>query len=79
MYTLAELRMREWANQTTLDPLDLVAVVVLGLIMLVAPRRHAVLPLIIMACFVAVAQRIVLLDRDFNLLRAVVLEIKQRL
>ncbi len=42
----------EWYNQTTLHPIGLVAVVALGLIMLVAPRRFAALPIIVMACFV---------------------------
>lgn len=63
----------EWANQTTLHPLGLVAVLVLGLVMLVVPRRHAVLPMIVMACFVASAQRLVLVGFDFNLLRLMVL------
>ena len=63
----------EWANQTTLHPLGLVAVVVLGLVMLVVPRRHAVLPMIVMACFVASAQRLVLVGFDFNLLRLMLL------
>ncbi len=63
----------EWANQTTLHPLGLVAVVVLGLVMLVVPRRHAVLPMIVMACFVASAQRVVLVGFDFNLLRLMLL------
>lgn len=70
---LAEIGNPEWANQTTLHPLGLVAVVVLGLVMLVAPRRYAVLPMIVMACFVASAQRLVVVGFDFNLLRLMVL------
>lgn len=72
-YFLAQLAHPEWANQTTLHPLGLVAVVVLGLVMLVVPRRHAVLPMIVMACFVSSAQRLVLVGLDFNLLRLMLL------
>ncbi len=63
----------DYANQTTLHPLGVLAVVVLGLALLVVPRRHAVLPLILMACFVAPGQRIVVASLDFDLLRVLVL------
>lgn len=63
----------EWANQTTLHPIGLLAVVVLGIIMLFVPRKHAVIPMLVMACFVASAQRIVVMGFDFDLLRILVL------
>ncbi len=63
----------EWANQTTLHPLGLIAVTVLGLAMIVVPRRYAIIPMLIMACFVAPAQRVVIATLDFNLLRLMVL------
>ena len=49
------------------------AVVILGLALILLPRRYAVIPMIIMACFIAPAQRIVFLTLDFNLLRLMVL------
>jgi hypothetical protein len=64
---------QEWHNQTTLHPVGLVAVIVLGLAMLVVPRRSAVLPMLIMAAFIAPAQRLVVFSFDFNLLRVMVL------
>ncbi len=63
----------EFANQTTLHPLGMAAVLVLGVAMLLVPRRYALLPLIVMACFVAPAQRIVIVGSDFTLLRIMVL------
>lgn len=63
----------EWADHTTLHPLGACAIVILGAFLLILPRRHATLPLIIMACFVAPAQRIVIASLDFNLLRIMVL------
>ena len=60
-------------NITTLHPLGLAAVIVLGIAMLVLPRRWAPLPMIIMACFVAPAQRIVVGGLDFSLLRIMIL------
>ncbi len=62
-----------WANQTVLHPLGLAAVLVLGVLLMVLPRRTAVLPLIIMASFVASAQRLTILGVDMDLLRIMVL------
>jgi hypothetical protein len=56
-------------NQTALHPVGLAAVLVLGVALLVVPRAWAVLPMIVMACFVASAQRVVVGGLDFNLLR----------
>ncbi len=41
--------------------------------MLVAPRRFAVLPIIIMACFITPAQRVVILSLNFDMLRLMVI------
>jgi hypothetical protein len=60
-------------NQTTLHPIGLVAVIVLGLATLAVPRRYALVPFLIMACFISPAQRIVFATLDFNLLRLLVL------
>jgi hypothetical protein len=62
----------DYDNTTTLHPLGLAAVIVLGLAMLFVPRRWAALPMIVMACFIAPAQRVVLLTLDFNLLRVMI-------
>lgn len=62
----------EWADRTTLHPLGLLAIVVLGVTTLLVPRRHAVLPMILMACFVSGVQRIVVFTLDFNVLRILV-------
>lgn len=63
----------EFHNVTTVHPLGLVAVLVLGMASMLLPRRHAIVPMLILACFVAPAQRIVVLGLDFNLLRVMVL------
>jgi hypothetical protein len=63
----------EYANQTTVHPLGLLAVVVLGVCVLFLPRRWSVLPILVMACFVSSAQRIVILGMDFDFLRIMVL------
>jgi len=62
-----------WNNTTTLHPLAALLIVVLGLALLLLPRRWAVAPMIVMACFVAPAQRIVVFTLDFDLLRIMVL------
>lgn len=63
----------DWHGQTTLHPLGLAIVLAMGMAMLVVPRRFAVWPMIVVACFVAPAQRLVLLGADFNFLRIMVL------
>ncbi|MHC4082292.1 MAG: hypothetical protein ACYSU2_13335, partial [Planctomycetota bacterium] len=55
-----------WFNQTTLHPLGVVAIVLLGVATILVPRRYALVPALILACFVAPAQRIVLASLDFN-------------
>ena len=62
-----------WAGQTTVHPLGLMAVAILGLSILLVPRRWSVLPFLIMACFIPSAQRIVIANLDSNYLRIMVL------
>ena len=63
----------DWAGETLLHPVGLVAVVLLGAAMILLPRRYAVIPMILMACFISSRQRLVVLTLDFNLLRIMVL------
>ena len=62
-----------YIDQTTVHPLGLLVVIVLGLCILSFPRRWSVLPVLVMACFVSSAQRIVVASLDFNFLRIMVL------
>jgi hypothetical protein len=58
---------------TNIHPLALAMLVVLGGAMLVVPRRWAGLPLMVMACFVPLTQKVTLAGLDFNILRLMVL------
>ena len=64
---------KDWYDQTVLHPFGLASVLILGVMTLLIPRRIAILPIIIMACFVSPAQRIVVSGFDFDLLRIMVL------
>lgn len=64
---------KEYHGQTVLHPLGLMAIIVLGVSMLLVARRHAVIPMLIMACFVAPAQRVSFFTLNFDLLRIMVL------
>lgn len=66
------LLVKDVAGQTMLHPVGLIAVIVLGVAVLALPRRWAVLPMIVMACFIAPTQRIVIATLDFDLLRIMV-------
>jgi len=60
-------------NVTTLHPVALVATTLLGLAVLVVPRRYASWPLILLAGFVPPAQRVIIATLDFNLMRLLLL------
>ncbi|MGI9014864.1 MAG: hypothetical protein ACR2GY_11545 [Phycisphaerales bacterium] len=62
-----------WYGQTVLHPYGLAAVILLGLIMIFLPRRYAIVPMIIMACFISPAQRLVVASLDFDMLRIMIL------
>ncbi|MEJ5260052.1 MAG: hypothetical protein WHS88_07680 [Anaerohalosphaeraceae bacterium] len=63
----------EYADQTTLHPLGLIAVLCLGVCVLFVPRRWSVVPFLLIACFISTAQRLVLFGADLTLLRILVL------
>ena len=60
-------------GQTVLNPLGIIALLVLGFAMLLLPRRHAVLPMIILGCFVSQGQRFAVLTLNFDLGRAMLI------
>ncbi len=62
-----------YSNQTVVHPVGLAAVIILGVAVILVPRRWSVLPLLIMACFVSAAQRITIAGLDFDFLRIMVL------
>jgi hypothetical protein len=63
----------DYTNQTTVNPIGLLAVVVLGICVLFLPRRWSFLPLLIITCFIPTAQRIVIFGLDFDFQRIMVL------
>lgn len=63
----------QYANQTTLHPLGLAAVLLLGICVLIFPRHRSVIPFLLVACFISTAQRLVIFGADFTLLRIIVL------
>lgn len=62
-----------WSGQTTVHPVGLLAVAILGVCVLTLPRRWAAIPVFVMACFIPSAQRIVVAGLDFDFLRIMVL------
>ena len=63
----------DFHDVTTIDELGLVILVVLVITMFFVNRRSVIVPILIMACFMAPAQRIVVFGLDFNLIRILVL------
>ncbi len=63
----------EWVNQTRLHPLGLALTLVCGAGVLALPRHLAFASFIVIACFVAPAQRLVIMGLDFNLMRVLVI------
>jgi hypothetical protein len=63
----------EFKDVSNIHPLALAAVLILGIAMLIVPRRWAILPMLIIACFISSVQKIVIAGMDFNLLRIMVM------
>lgn len=63
----------QYVDQTVIHPLGLTSLIVLSLAMLALPRRYAPLPLLIMMCFMAPAQRVIILSMNWTLLRLLLL------
>lgn len=62
-----------YGNETNLHPLGLIAVLVLGVALVLLPRRYAILPMLVMACFISSAQRVIFASLNFDLMRIMVL------
>ena len=60
-------------GQTVIDPAALMATLAMGVLLLVLPRRRAVLPFLLVAAFIPVAQRLVIVGLDFNMIRILLL------
>jgi hypothetical protein len=67
------LFIHDYVNQTTIHPLGLGLLIILVLFIFLVNRRSVVIPILVMACFIAPAQRIVVFGLDFNLIRILVL------
>jgi hypothetical protein len=59
-------------DQTLLNPLAAILLVLMGVMMLASPRRYAVWPFIVVACFITQAQRITVAGLDFTFLRLMI-------
>ena len=68
----AEFDMSSYYNEKMLHALGLASVLLLGGQLVMVPRRYGLLPIILMACFAAPSQRIVLFGLDFTLLRLLI-------
>ncbi len=60
-------------GQTLINPWALIATLAMGVLLIALPRRRAVLPFLLVACFLPVAQRIVILGLNFNMMRILLL------
>lgn len=63
---------KEYHSATMVHPVGLAFLLVLGLATVILPRRYAVIPALILACFVGNAQRFAVFGLDFNFLRCMV-------
>ncbi len=62
-----------WDNTTTVDPIGLVVLGIMMLCLLLLPKAKATLPIILLACLIPAAQRIVVFGLDFSFLRLMIL------
>lgn len=60
-------------DQTVVEPLVLVATLLLGALTIVVHRRHAVIPFLFLAFYLPIQQRVAIAEIDFNMLRLLIL------
>jgi hypothetical protein len=60
-------------NVTTVNPIGLVMLLALGFWMVTAKKEWALVPMIVLACFIPPGQRLVVASLDFNFLRLMVI------
>ncbi len=56
-------------NTTFINGLGIAFVLLMGVLMLVLPRRYALLPVVAMVCFMTMGQRVLVLNLNFTLIR----------
>jgi hypothetical protein len=61
------------ADQTNVNPIGLAALIILGITILVLPRRWATIPVLVMACFVSLGQRLYIAGMNFDFLRIILI------
>lgn len=61
----------DFFNETHVHPLGAAMLIILGIATLLVSRRNAIAPMLILACFVAPAQRIAIVGIDFDFLRII--------
>ena len=61
----------DWYNQTYLNNLSIVALLLVGVLVLVANYKYLIVALLFIACFISVAQRISIWSLDFTALRII--------
>jgi hypothetical protein len=64
---------QDYFSQTYIGPGGLIAVLLLGTALIILPRRYAVWPMLMMACFVPPAQRVAIASLNFDLLRIMII------
>lgn len=62
-----------WADQTMVHPVGLAVLIATVIALLLVPRKHAVLPLVILAVAIPSVQRIVIGSLDFSFIRIAIL------
>lgn len=58
---------------TLINPIGLSLTLAMGLLMVILPRRYALVPVIILVCFMTMRQRIIVAGLDFTMLRILAL------
>lgn len=60
-------------NTTNIDSFGLTFALLMGLLMLVLPRRHALLPVVALVCYMTMGQRLMIFGLNFTMIRVLLL------
>src|SRR3954470_16348856 len=59
-------------NMTFVSPLGLGVTLILGLALLMLPRKHALLPVLLLTCYMTMGQRVMVMGLNFTMIRILI-------
>jgi hypothetical protein len=59
-------------NMTFVSPLGLGVTMVMGILLIILPRKHALIPILALTCFMTMGQRVLIFGLNFTMIRILI-------